>query len=189
MRTPHDKQIIEHWLRLYNRLTGASYRVTAWPDSDSSKQNVDALCTNSSGVTLTIEHTLIEPFQNEKADTVRFMQTLAALENDPALCLEGYTCMASQRVGAIPNGVRWTDFLASLKSQLAVAIPKLPEGRSDVFVSIGTSSIKMSVNKMRTQFDEMGQFLTARQYPGPVGSELNKKRFRTQTSQTCCVSG
>ena len=83
-RTPRDKCVIEHWLRLYNRLTGFSYRVTAWPDSDSSQKNVDALCTDDSGRELALEHTLIEPFQNEKSDAARFLQTLAALDNDPA---------------------------------------------------------------------------------------------------------
>jgi hypothetical protein len=91
MRNLHDKRVIEHWLRLYERLTGSSYKVTAWPDSDSTKENVDARCVDATGLEMAIEHTLIEPFQKERADAARFERTLAALENDSTLCLQGYT--------------------------------------------------------------------------------------------------
>lgn len=172
MRTPRDKCVIEHWLRLYNRLNGFSYRVTAWPDSDSSQKNVDALCIDDSGRELALEHTLIEPFQNEKADAARFLQTLAALENDPALCQQGFTCIASQKVGAIPKGVRWADVPNALRKDLAVALPCLPEGRSNVSVNLGTSSLDILVRKMRTSPSDSERFLTARLDPGEPGPEL-----------------
>ena len=40
----HDKYVIECWLRLYNRLTGASFVVIDWPDKDSSKKNIGTIC-------------------------------------------------------------------------------------------------------------------------------------------------
>jgi hypothetical protein len=172
MRTPRDKHVIEHWLRLYNRLTGASYQVTAWPDSDSSRQNVDALCTDDSGKMLALEHTLIEPFQSEKADAARFLKTLASLEDDPMLCQQGYTCIASQRIGAIPNGVRWADVPAAIRRELAAALPKLPEGCSTVSLSLGASSLEVSVQKTKTSHEKAGRFFTARLYPGAPGPEL-----------------
>jgi hypothetical protein len=172
MRTLRDKHVIEHWLRLYNRLTASSYRVTSWPDADSSQQNVDALCTDENGCELAIEHTLIEPFQNEKADAARFMQTLATLEDDPALCQPGFMCIASQKVGAIPTGIRWANVPELLRNELAAALPNLPEGRSTVSVNLGASSVGVTVQKMRRSPSDTGRFLTARTDPGAPGPEL-----------------
>lgn len=172
MRTPPDKLVIEHWLRLYNRLTGASYEVTAWPDSDSSKQNVDALCIDAKNRTLALEHTLIEPFENEKSDAARFLKTLATLEDDPALRQQGYTCIASQQVGAIPNGIRWDDIPVILKAELGAALPSLPEGRSAVSVNIGRCSLEIAVQKMRTLPSDRGHFFTARHRADTSSQEL-----------------
>jgi hypothetical protein len=172
MRTPRDKHVIEHWLRLYNRLTGASYRVTAWPDIDSSRENVDAVCIDDRGDLLAVEHTLIEPFQNEKADAAQFLQTLALLENDPALCLPGFTCLASQKVGAVPKGLPWAPVPTALRTELAKALPNLPEGRSTVSVDIGGKALDVWVQKMRTSPDDRGRFLTGRIGPGSPAPEL-----------------
>ncbi len=149
-------------MRLYNRLTGGSYIVTAWPDSDSSKKNVDALCIDANNRTLALEHTLIEPFKSEKEDAARFMKTLGVLEDDPALRQQGFTCIASQAVGAIPNGVRWDDIPSIVRAQLVTSLPQLPEGRSIVSVSIGRSALQISVQKMRTLPTDPGHFFTAR---------------------------
>ena len=55
-----SQQVIEHWIRLYNRLIGASYRVASWPCVDSSETNVDALCRDSGGHLIALEHTRIQ---------------------------------------------------------------------------------------------------------------------------------
>jgi hypothetical protein len=55
-----SQQVIEHWIRLYNRLIGASYRVASWPCSDSSEAIVDALYRDSDGHLIALEHTRIE---------------------------------------------------------------------------------------------------------------------------------
>jgi hypothetical protein len=172
MRTSRDKHVIEQWLRLYNRLTGSTYRAATWPDTDSSQKNIDALCKDACGHELALEHTLIEPFTNEKADAARFLRTLAPLENDPALCLQGYTCIATQRVGAISNGVRWADLHTALRDGLAAALPTLPEGRSTVPVSLGRFSLDIYVRKTKTSSTDRGKFLTGRLDPGEPGPEL-----------------
>jgi hypothetical protein len=90
------------WI-LHNQLTGSTYRIADWPDRDSSKKNVDATCVDNDGHKLAIEHTLIQPFENEKADAAVFLQTLGTLENNPALSQAGYMYLASQPVGSIPK--------------------------------------------------------------------------------------
>jgi hypothetical protein len=54
-----SQQVIEHWIRLYNRLTGASYRVSSWPSADSSESSVDAVCTDRGGCLIALEHTQV----------------------------------------------------------------------------------------------------------------------------------
>jgi hypothetical protein len=66
MATYTDKDVIHHWLRLHDRLKSETYQVESWPDDDSSKKNVDALCRDAEGRTLAIEHTLIEPYPGHK---------------------------------------------------------------------------------------------------------------------------
>lgn len=53
-----SQQVIKHWIRLYNRLIGASYRVVSWPGADSSECCVDAVCTDSGGRLIALEHML-----------------------------------------------------------------------------------------------------------------------------------
>src|SRR6267142_529928 len=127
-----DKDVIAHWLTLYNRLTGSTFRIADWPDKDSSKKNVDATCSDDGGHTLAIEHTLIEPFENEKRDAARFLKTLGTLENDPALLQVGYTYLVSQPVGSIPKGVNWADVPKELLTQLPNLLLGLPEGSHNV---------------------------------------------------------
>jgi hypothetical protein len=54
-----SQQVIEHWIRLYNRLIGASYRVASWPCADSSETSVDAVCRGNGGHVIALEHALV----------------------------------------------------------------------------------------------------------------------------------
>jgi hypothetical protein len=54
-----SQQVIEHWIRLYSRLTGACYRVSSWSCADSSETSVDAVCVDSGGHLIALEHTLV----------------------------------------------------------------------------------------------------------------------------------
>lgn len=172
MRTPKDKSVIGHWLTLYNRLTGSSFRVTEWPDVDSSRQNIDARCVDGAGHVLALEHTLLEPFKNEKADAARFLQTLAPLDNHPALLQKGVTWLVSQKVGAIPNGISWGTVPDQIRSQLSRILPSLPDGRTTVPLKLGDLDLELSVQKMKSAPDRLGNFFTARRFPGDPGPEL-----------------
>ena len=167
-----DKDVINHWLRLHNRLTDGTYQVVSWPDDDSSKKNVDALCHNSEGRTLAIEHTLIEPYPGHKEDTVRFLKTLAVLENHAGLVQKGFFVNVAQPVGAIPKGIKWDEVPLAMIAQLAPVLPALPEGAQTLTVSGPKWSLDLRVSKMRTAPSDAGSFLTSRIYPGDPGPEL-----------------
>jgi hypothetical protein len=54
-----SQQVIEHWIRLYSCLIGASYRVASWPCADLYETSVDAVCTDSGGHLIALVHTLV----------------------------------------------------------------------------------------------------------------------------------
>lgn len=172
MASNHDKDVIEHWLRLYNRLTGSTFRVEDWPDRDSSKKNIDAICGDDDGHTLAIEHTLIEPFVGEKNDAARFMKTLATLENHPDLLEPGYTFLVSQPVDSIPTGINWGDVPKELLRQLPGILPTLPERGGKVVIRSANWSLDLQISKLRTRPSDPGRFLTARVYPGDPGPDV-----------------
>jgi len=172
MKKYNDKDRIGFWLRLYNRLEEETYAVESWPDDDSSKPNIDALCRNTAGQTMAVEHTLIEPYSGNKADIDPFLRTLGALENHPLLKQPGYMIMASQPVGAIPRGIQWVDLPPLMISQLRAVLPSLPEGLHTVKVAGPRWSVELHVSKRRTAPHDPGSFFAARIYPGDPGPEL-----------------
>jgi hypothetical protein len=102
-----DKYVIDCWLKLYNRLNGTTYKVIDWPDKDSSKAAIDAICQDEHGEKIGIEHTLIQPFEVEKTDAARFAKTLAGLQGHPDLLQQGFLVEVSQPVDAIQKGFDW----------------------------------------------------------------------------------
>jgi len=184
-----DKDVIGYWLTLYNRLSGSTYRIADWPDKDSSKKNVDATCVDDGGRTLAIEHTLIQPFENEKADAARFLPTLGALENDPALVPAGYAYLVSQPVGSIPKGVKWADVPKEIRARLPVVLPGLPEGSNKVSIRTAEWSLELTVDKLKMGQDYPGKFLTARRWPGDPGPDLILSGLRNKIPKLSVAAG
>jgi len=169
-----DKYVIECWAKLYSRLSGSTYALADWPDKDSSKEAIDAIYQDDSGITvLGIEHTLIQPFKDEKADTVRFTETLAALENHPDLIQKGYLVEVSQPVGAVQKGVDWAQVRGEQLRQLKTVLPTLKgEGHRCVTVKVKGWSFELLVSKLRIDPANPGKVLVGRTWPGDPGPEL-----------------
>jgi len=175
-----DKDVISYWLTLYDRLTGSTYRIAEWPDSDSSKKNVDATCIDDAKRKLAIEHTLIQPFEHEKRDAVVFLQTLGALENDPALLQPGYMCLASQPVGSISKGVKWSTVPKEVLKRLPSILPGLPEGSNKVTIATSDWSLDLVIEKLNLGPNYPGKFLAGRQWPGDPGPEVILSAIRNK---------
>lgn len=172
MKTYNDKDRIGFWLRLYNRRIGGSYVVESWPDDDSSKKNIDALCRNAEGGTLALEHTLIEPFAGDKADAHPFLKTLGSLENHPTLIQKGHMITVSQEVGAVPRGINWDEVPKEMLAQLAPVLPGLANGGHLITVKGPGWALDLRLHKSRMSPEDPGTFMTGRLYPGDPGPEL-----------------
>lgn len=120
MKRDNDKRAIGIWLECYNDLNGANIRVDSYPDEhDRNTESIDALCSDSRGRTLGLEHTRIEAFPGEMIDNARFMEVLGRLEKDPTLAEVGVQTSASIEVGAIPKGISWNTLGTDLKAFLS----------------------------------------------------------------------
>jgi hypothetical protein len=184
-----DKVVIEHWLALYNRLTNSTFVVVDWPDADSSRKNVDATCRDSDGRTMAIEHTLIEPFENEKSDAARFMQTLGTLENHPALVQQGYCYSVNQPIGSIPSGIKWADVPNELLTLLPSLLPRLTEGSNEVVLHLQNWSLRLQIEKMSLHPSDTGKFLPGRIYPGDAAPEMMISALRRKIPKLSAAAG
>ena len=190
MNSKHDKHVIECWVQLYNRLNGATFRVECWPDEDSSKENIDAICRDDTGDLMAIEHTLIEPFEGEKKDAARFMETLASLENHPDLVLPGYLIQVSLPVGAIPTGVDREQVPKESLRQLRGMLTAIPDkGQIRVNISgIGWTPC-LQVSKLQMGQDYPGSFHVGRIWPGDPGPELIIRALKRKLPKLSAVTG
>lgn len=174
-----DKDVIESWLKIYGVLNMTTFRVIEWPDKrDSTKKAIDALCVDGRGNRLAVEHTLIQPFEGEKADRAVFIKALAALENDPRLVVPGFAIDATQTVNCVPSGVQRSNLSALIRSDLEKVLPILPVGQSKIDVTVGNSSIPLTIYKDLVPQGEQPSFSTARIWPGDSGPELVMKALR-----------
>jgi len=168
-----DKFVIASWLQLYNRLNGATFKIDKWPDDDSSKKNIDAVCRDDAGVLLAVEHTLIEPFDGEKKDAARLLETIGGLDNHPDLALPGHPITASLPVGAISTGSDWAQIAEESLNKLKVALPALPEGDSTVPIEGASWNVSLQISKMQVGTESNpGAFRVGRVWPGDPGTEL-----------------
>jgi hypothetical protein len=172
-----DKDVIAGWLRLYNVLNKAAFVVVKNPDQQNRKaKDIDALCEDGFGNRLAIEHTLIQPFEGEKGDRSRFLQTFATLVNDPRLVLPGFEITASLAAGFIPAGVQLSGLSTLLCKDLERILPGLPDGPSEV--NIGPCSIPLTVSKDRLSPGEQPSFTVMRVRPHHPSQGLMLKALK-----------
>lgn len=63
-----SQQIIEHWIQLHNRMTGASYRITTPSCGEPLDTGASVVCADRDGHLIALEHALIR-IRNEEAGT------------------------------------------------------------------------------------------------------------------------
>ena len=60
-----SQQVIEHWIQLYNCLTGGSYRITTRSCREPFETNAGVVCADGAGNLIALEHALVE-IRNEQ---------------------------------------------------------------------------------------------------------------------------
>ena len=144
-----DKQIVIHFLSVYNKSMGSKYQVEEWPDeAERSKQAVEAIAIDESGTRLAIEHTLIQPFVGERKDAQPFLRAIEPLEHDSSLTFPDYSLILSISVGAIPKGVDWREAGRKVAEWLRQNCASLPIAFSEHVVPDLPFALRISINKV-----------------------------------------
>ena len=173
-----DKKTIGIWLECFNGIRGTTFRVESYPDeSDRNAASIDAMCKDSSGKMLGVEHTRIEAFPGEMTDNARFMEVLGALEKNPSLAEVGFMTTASIAVGSIPKGISWTTLSRDVVTFLQQKSFGLGKGMHTLTFMQGEFSFPVRIEKMPHLPFQPGVFLVARHWPGKSNNETLKKAF------------
>jgi hypothetical protein len=101
---------------------------------------VEALVTSTSGSTVAIEHTLIQPFVGERDDSNRFLKAFLPIEKDASLPIPEKHINLSIPVGALPNQYDWSDIGKEVKQWFSDNRATFPEGESQHLCKVGATS-------------------------------------------------
>ena len=177
LRRDAERKAIGIWLECYNKLNRTSFRVDSYPEErDRSRESVDALCEDSCGRTLAVEHTRVEAFPGEMTDNARFMEVLGKLEKNPSFAEVGVQTTASIGVGTIPTGICWKTLGVDLAAFLKQTAFGLGEGLHTLKFLQGSVSIPIKIEKMPIP-GQPGSFLVARHWPGKSNEPTLRKAF------------
>ena len=105
-----DERLIDLFLRGYKDREANLYGLAERPDHvERGRLAIDCIAVNERGDRLAIEHTLVEPFQGQKADDQPFLAVFNRLHHSQELAVPNLLIDILVPVGAIPRGVNWND--------------------------------------------------------------------------------
>jgi hypothetical protein len=175
-RMRRDQQLIEGFLRAYDRLHGTSHKIVRRPEqSNRSSPAVEAVAADEIGRTVAFEHTLIEPFEGERSDTDRFLRVFAPLDGSATLMKPGFDVEVVARVGAIPTGVDWNKTAVMLRRHLGARIPALIEGRTTEMVPDAEFPLEITISVSAHDADARDHVWVSRVLPKiPIDSVVRR---------------
>jgi hypothetical protein len=127
---------------------------------------VEVIATKADGVTLALEHTLIQPFVGEKFDSEIFIRAFGRIDKNPALVIPERALGVYIRVHAVPTtGYSWDEVGEDLLRWLVVNHGNAPsEGERTYTVPVGSTSKNGPL--------QLAIALRTRSLPGMAGSCL-----------------
>jgi len=168
-----DQELVALFLRGYNEKSGSDYRVRSWADeAERQKPAVEAVCEDTAGRLLAIEHTLVQPFWGEKEDTQPFRVVFVPLERDVSLRLPDYDIELWPSVGSIPKGINWAEVGERVKSWFRENRAVFPEGGSTH--PVPGLSFQLDVYVQKTRQDDGFVFVGRSNMPDTLDRVLEK---------------
>jgi len=128
-----DKQLVLEFVQAYNCAYGSSFSIESWPEDECRNTPAVEAIARQGNQRMAIEHTLAQPFVDEREDSAIFRRVMAPIETDESLLLEGYDVTVTINVGGIPKGVDWGTALGLIREWLSRELPSLPDGRTRIW--------------------------------------------------------
>jgi len=125
-----DKQLVLEFVQAFNCAYGSSFSIESWPEDECRNTPAVEAIARQGNQRMAIEHTLAQPFVDEREDSAIFRRVMAPIETDESLLLEGYDVTVTINVGGIPKGVDWGTALGLIREWLSRELPSLPDGRT-----------------------------------------------------------
>jgi hypothetical protein len=177
-----DQQLVEFFLRGYNKHFGYTYRVLTRPEENAgSKPAVEAIAQDESGHTLAIEHTLVQAFVGQKQGECPFADVLGPLKDDPSLRIPGYIVeifVPFGQISEIPRRHRG-GIHCRLREWFRNARNGLPEGSSSCRIPGVGFDLTIEFEKWEGPYPEGRVFVwyfdAPRSFPTVVSEALRKK--------------
>jgi hypothetical protein len=155
---------------------------------------VEVIARRGDGATLAIEHTLVQPFVNEKLDSAAFMEAFGRIDRNPALVLPEQHLEVILPVHAIPNGYRWADVGADLLAWLTANHTAAPtEGAAHHKVPVccgskkGPLELEITLQTMHIPGNPGGCFIARKDMPKDLGTVV-EKALRTKVTKLANTS-
>lgn len=123
--TPKERSLIEMFLSAYENDTWKTASLD-WVE-ETEDAAVEVVATRADGVTLALEHTLIQPFVDEKFDSEKFKRAFGRIDKNPALLLPGRVLYVGIPVHAVPKGYDWGEVGEGLFSWLVANHTSAPK--------------------------------------------------------------
>lgn len=114
-----DKIVICHFLRGYCESKSLPSPQVAYPDKNKSKsgsppKSIDALAVWESGQSVAIEHTLVQPFPDEKDKLRGKIGRVFEPLREPSLALQGHHIWLKVPLDGLPKGATATKVASSV---------------------------------------------------------------------------
>ena len=160
-----DERLIDLFLRGYKDRAGSSYHLLERPDRvERAKPAIDCIAVNERGGDLAIEHTLVEPFEGQKADDPPFLAVFERLHHAPELVVPNILIDILVPVGAIPKGSDWEQIGQRVLEWFRSIRLEIPLGRSDHGISGLEFKLRVHIEAMEIP-DSPGVLVVGRLWP------------------------
>jgi hypothetical protein len=160
-----DERLIDLFLRGYKDPAGRSYRVAERPDQvERERPAVDCISVNEIGERLAIEHTLVEPFEGQKADDAPFLTAFERIHHSEELTVPNLLIDVFVAVGAIPKGTNWKQVGEHVVEWFRGIRLKFPVGVSDHEIPNLGFALKVRIEVMEVP-DSPGVLVVGRLWP------------------------
>lgn len=176
-----DERLTDLFLRGYRDRAGNSYQLAHRPDqAERDRPAIDCIAVNERGGRLAIEHTLVEPFEGQKADDQPFLAAFGPLHHSPELTVPNLLIDIFAPVGAIPKGVDWKRVGQGVVEWFRDARLRIPVGESDHNIPGLGFNLTVHVQVMEIP-DTPGVLVVGRQLPrGKPFSEVLQRALRAK---------